>query len=91
MSNTVRVADRNFELFLGAQNPNQIVNFTPRARTGFGWYGETGVSLTYNETYRIDLGLIMSKDRIRLESFDSRDYESKQKLANWALYLRFGI
>lgn len=90
-SNTIRVADRNFELLIGANNPNQIINYQPRTRTGFGWYAETGVSLVYNETYRIDGGIMMSRDRIRLESFDSMDYEDKKRLANWTVFLRFGI
>ena len=93
LSNTIRVADRNYDLLLGAQNPNQIVNFTPRARTGFGWYLETGVSLIQNETYRIDAGLSFFRDRIRLENYDSLLSSEKryQRLTSWSIQIRFGI
>lgn len=82
--NVIRVADRNYDLLLGGQNPQQLIQYTPRARTGFGFYAEGGISLTYNERYKIDAGLMISRDRLRIESYDD-------KVINWSILVRFGI
>lgn len=83
-SNYIRVADQNWDLLLNGTNPQQTIGFTPQARTGFGYYFEAGYSMLYNDTYKLDLGVQASRDRVRVESFDNRIW-------NWGLYLRFGV
>jgi hypothetical protein len=83
-SNTVRVADRDYQLILGAQNPQQIINFQPKTQVGFGWFIGGGASVAFENKVNMDIGAYLSRDRVRLENYDG-------KLMNWAVYTRFGI
>lgn len=83
-SNTVRVAERDYRLILGAQNPQQIINFQPKTQVGFGWFVGAGASVMFENNVNMDIGAYLSRDRVRLENYDD-------KLFNWAVYTRFGI
>jgi len=82
--NTIRVADRDFQLILGADNPNQFVQYRPKTSVGFGFFGGTGVEFSFNEDYRMEAGIIVAREKIILQSFEA-------KVVNWSLLLRFGF
>lgn len=68
--NEVFVAERNFNLFVGGQNPNQqLVNAQPRTDIGFGAYGSTGVEFWLGR-YSFDVSFGMSRDRVILYTWD---------------------
>ncbi|MFM7769660.1 MAG: hypothetical protein ACKO8Q_03810, partial [Bacteroidota bacterium] len=42
VNNQIYIANQTFDLIIGAQNPNQIVNYTPRTGIGLGYFLGTG-------------------------------------------------
>lgn len=63
---TARVAETNYELFLGASNPNQIQNFQPRTDIGFGGYFALGTEFWFNKGYTADISFGFSRDKMIL-------------------------
>lgn len=68
--NQVFVAERSYDLFIGAYNPNQqLVNAQPRTDIGFGAYGSLGVEFWLGR-YSFDISFGMSRDRVILYTWD---------------------
>lgn len=68
--NEVYVAERNYNLFVGAYNPNQqLANVQPRTDIGFGAYGSTGVEFWLGR-YSFDVSFGLSRDRVILYTWD---------------------
>lgn len=68
--NQIFVAERSYDLFVGAMNQNQaLVNAQPRTDVGFGAYGSMGVEFWLGR-YSFDVSFGMSRDRVILYSWD---------------------
>lgn len=84
ISNEIFVADRTYSLFIGAANPQQIINYQPRTDVGFGWMLGTGMEFYFNEKYEMDLGISYSRDKVILGSYE-------QTLGNIAIMATFTL
>jgi len=82
--NKIFIAERNYDLFIGAQNPNQLIAYQPRTDIGFGFKLGTGLEMRFSDKYEIDLGFSAARERVILGSFD-------QKIWNYAIMLGFSI
>lgn len=68
--NQILVAERSYDLFIGAMNQNQqVVNVQPRTDIGFGAYGAMGVEFWLGR-YSFDVSFGMSRDRVILYTMD---------------------
>ncbi|MBL7943965.1 MAG: hypothetical protein JNM00_14445 [Flavobacteriales bacterium] len=71
-SNEIRVADRNYQLFLGATNPNQPVQYRPRTDVGLGGYASVGIEFFLKDKYTFDISVGMQNDNVILISYKER-------------------
>lgn len=83
-TNYVTVAEKDYQLILGAQNPQQILNFQPKTQVGFGFFLGCGASIAFENRVNMDIGAYISRDKVKLESYEDN-------LLNWAVYTRVGI
>lgn len=63
---TIYIADTQYELFLGASNPNQIQQFRPRTDIGLGGYFALGFEFWFNNGYSADISFGFSRDKMIL-------------------------
>lgn len=63
---SVYVAEQNYQLFIGASNPNQIQTFRPRTDFGFGGYGALGFEFWFAKKLTADLSFGFSRDKMIL-------------------------
>jgi len=66
VNNIAHVADRNYDLIIGAVNPAQMTAYRPQTGIGFGYYFSTGFFLPLGEHKNAELSLGFSKDKIIL-------------------------
>jgi len=66
INNVAILADRNYELIIGAANPAQMINYQPQTGIGFGYYFSTGFFLPLGEHKNAELSLAFSKDKMIL-------------------------
>jgi hypothetical protein len=66
VNNIAHVADRNYELIIGAANPAQMINYRPQTGIGFGYYFSTGFFLPLGTNKNAELSLSFSKDKMIL-------------------------
>lgn len=66
INNVAIVADRNYELIIGAANPAQMINYRPQTGIGFGYYFSTGFFLPLGTNKNAELSLAFSKDKMIL-------------------------
>jgi hypothetical protein len=66
INNVAILADRNYELIIGAANPAQTINYQPQTGIGFGYYVSTGFFLPLGEHKNAELSLAFSKDKMIL-------------------------
>lgn len=66
INNVAILADRNYELIIGAANPAQMINYQPQTGIGFGYYVSTGFFLPLGEHKNAELSLAFSKDKMIL-------------------------
>ncbi len=66
VNNIAHVADRNYDLIIGAVNPAQMTTYRPQTGIGFGYYFSTGFFLPLGEHKNAELSLGFSKDKIIL-------------------------
>jgi len=66
INNVAILADRNYELIIGAANPAQIINYQPRTGIGYGYYFSTGFFLPLGTHKNAELSLAFSKDKMIL-------------------------
>jgi len=67
VSNQVFIANQTYDLIIGAQNPNQIVNYIPRTGIGFGYFIGTGFFLPLGNQFA-ELSFNLSKDKMLLNN-----------------------
>jgi hypothetical protein len=67
VSNQVFIANQTYDLIIGAQNPNQIVNYIPRTGIGFGYFIGTGFFLPLGNQFA-ELSFNLSKDKMVLNN-----------------------
>jgi hypothetical protein len=67
VSNQVFIANQTYDLIIGAQNPNQIVNYIPRTGIGFGYFIGTGFFLPLGNQFA-ELSFNLSKDKMILNN-----------------------
>lgn len=67
VSNQVFIANQTYDLIIGAQNPNQIVNYVPRTGIGFGYFIGTGFFLPLGNQFA-ELSFNLSKDKMVLNN-----------------------
>ena len=67
VSNQVFIANQTYDLIIGAQNPNQIVNYIPRTGIGFGYFIGTGFFLPLGNQFA-ELSFNLSKDNMLLNN-----------------------
>ncbi len=84
LENKIFVAERTYDLFIGAQNPNQLVQYRPRTDVGFGYKLGTGFEMVFNEKYEVDLGFTASREKVILGTFED-------KVWNFAIMFGFSI
>lgn len=68
INNVAMLADRNYELIIGAANPAQMINYQPQTGIGFGYYFSTGFFLPLGEHKNAELSLAFAKDKIILNA-----------------------
>jgi hypothetical protein len=68
INNVAILADRNYELIIGAANPAQMINYQPQTGIGFGYYFSTGFFLPLGEHKNAELSLAFAKDKIILNA-----------------------
>ena len=66
VNNIAHVADRNYDLIIGAANPAQIINYQPRTGIGYGYYFSTGFFLPLGTHKNAELSIAFSKDKMIL-------------------------
>ena len=66
VNNIAHVADRNYDLIIGAVNPAQMTNYQPQTGIGFGYYFSTGFFLPLGVHKNAELSLAFSKDKMIL-------------------------
>ena len=66
INNVAILADRNYELIIGAANPAQMINYQPQTGIGFGYYFSTGFFLPLGVHKNAELSLAFSKDKMIL-------------------------
>jgi hypothetical protein len=66
IGNEIYVADKVYQLMLGATNPNQIVPYQPRTGFGFGYYFSLGVELFTTNRFTADISLGFSKATVTM-------------------------
>ena len=66
INNVAILADRNYDLIIGAVNPAQMTNYQPQTGIGFGYYFSTGFFLPLGEHKNAELSLAFSKDKMIL-------------------------
>ncbi|MFM9423317.1 MAG: hypothetical protein RIR06_1778 [Bacteroidota bacterium] len=67
VSNQVFIANQTYDLIIGAQNPNQIVNYIPRTGIGIGYFIGTGFFLPLGNQFA-ELSFNLSKDKMLLNN-----------------------
>ncbi|MFM9985518.1 MAG: hypothetical protein ACKVOK_09830 [Flavobacteriales bacterium] len=65
-STTIFIADNQYDLFIGALNPNQIQQFQPRTDFGLGGYASLGFEFWFKSGYSADLSFGFSRDKMVL-------------------------
>lgn len=83
-SNTITVAERDYQLILGGDNPAQIIQYRPRTDIGLGGFIGMGVEMWFENNLRMDLGFQMAREKVVLQSFQDQVW-------NWQAVARFGI
>lgn len=68
VNNIAHVADRNYDLIIGAANPAQMINYQPQTGIGFGYYFSTGFFLPLGTHKNAELSLAFAKDKIILNA-----------------------
>jgi hypothetical protein len=68
INNVAILADRNYELIIGAANPAQMINYQPQTGVGFGYYFSTGFFLPLGTHKNAELSLAFAKDKIILNA-----------------------
>ena len=66
INNVAILADRNYDLIIGAVNPAQMTNYQPQTGIGFGYYFSTSFFLPLGEHKNAELSLAFSKDKMIL-------------------------
>lgn len=74
MRNVAILADRNYDLIIGAANPAQIIEYQPRTGVGFGYYVSTGFFLPLGPNKNAELSLALSKDKMILNLNEFRGW-----------------
>jgi hypothetical protein len=74
VGNEIYVADKIYQLMLGAANPNQIVQYQPRTGFGFGYYFSLGVELFTTNRFTADISLGFSKDKMVLITYEEKGW-----------------
>ncbi len=72
LRNEIRVAETNYQLFLGASNPNQIQNYNPRTSVGLGGYLSVGFEFFLQDKYTFDISFGMQNDQVILITYKER-------------------
>jgi hypothetical protein len=80
VNNIAHVADRNYDLIIGAVNPAQMTTYRPQTGIGFGYYFSTGFFLPLGGHKNAELSLGFSKDKIIL---------NKNEFKGWNKMLTF--
>lgn len=65
-NNQIHIADQNLDLFIGAYNPQQLQNYTPQTRTGFGGGFGTGFEFELGNGHSFDLGFYTYREKMKL-------------------------
>lgn len=71
-SNEIFLADRSYQLFLGAANPNQILQMQTRTDVGLGGYAALGYEFFLKDKYTFDISVGMQNDNVILLSYRER-------------------
>lgn len=84
-SNEIFIADRSYELFIGADNPNQsFQSYRPRTEVGIGFYAATGWELFFNDRYEVEFGVQVAREPVQLGTYRDELFSSQ-------IYLAFSI
>ncbi|MCC6600711.1 MAG: outer membrane beta-barrel protein [Crocinitomicaceae bacterium] len=70
--NQIFVAERTYDLFVGASNPYQLLPYQPRTDIGFGFYLAPGFEFFIKDKYTFDISFGMSRDKIILISEETK-------------------
>ena len=74
INNVAMLADRNYELIIGAANPAQMINYQPQTGIGFGYYFSTGFFLPLGKHKNAELSIAFSKDKMILNLNEFRGW-----------------
>lgn len=70
--NEIFVAERSYELFIGAANPQQVLPYQPRTDIGFGYYLATGFEFWIKDKYSFDISFGFSRDKVILINLEEK-------------------
>ena len=74
VNNIAHVADRNYDLIIGAVNPAQMTSYRPQTGIGFGYYVSTGFFLPLGKHKNAELSIAFSKDKMILNLNEFRGW-----------------
>jgi len=83
-SNSIRIEDREYQLILGGDNPQQIIQYRPRTDVGLGGFVGVGVETWFDDRLRMDIGIQAAREKLKLQSYEDQVW-------NWEIVARFGI
>lgn len=83
--NQIFIEGNAYDLFLGAQNPNQFVtlNNSPTG-VGFGGYGALGLEFFIKEKYTFDISFMTSRDTMKMFNYSTTGW-NKTFMASFTL------
>jgi len=70
--NEIFVAERTYELFIGAANPQQVLPYQPRTDIGFGYYLASGFEFFIKDRYTFDISFGFSRDKVILMNLEEK-------------------
>lgn len=83
--NQIRIENRSYDLFVGAQNPNQLLTLqNSPTKIGFGGYFSTGVEFFIKDKYTFDISLGFSRDTIKMFDYTEHAW-NKWLLASFTI------
>ena len=80
VSNIVHIADRNYDLIIGAANPSQTISYRPQTGIGFGYYISSGFFLPLGKNKNAELSMSFSKDKMIL---NFNEFKGWNKILNF--------
>lgn len=70
--NQIFIGNQTYDLFLGADNPQQIFEYQPRTDVSFGWAISSGFEFWFKEKYSFDIGFTLARENIIMITYEDK-------------------